>query len=155
MTANLFFLKITNIYLAIRKWISSDVPKVEEMYTRMKEKFNKYWSDVHDLMDVAAVLDPRYKLQLLSALFNKIHDSESTTKDCVQKVKDMLFNLVLEYQDPMEDVGTTDGTQTRLSNTQTMDEEDWIDAFDDYISKQPTVTSTDKVGFVLGGAIAA
>ena len=70
-------------------------------------------------------------------------------------MKDMLFNLVLEYQDPMEDVGTTDGTQTRLSNTQTMDEEDWIDAFDDYISKQPTVTSTDKVGFVLGGAIAA
>jgi len=42
----------------------------------------------------------------------------------------------------MEDVATTDGTQTRLRSTQTMDGEDWIDAFDDYISKQPTVTST-------------
>jgi len=78
----------------------------------------------------------------LSALFNKINGNESTTKDAVQKVKDMLCNLVLEYQDPMEDVATTDGTQTRLRSTQTMDGEDWIDAFDDYISKQPTVTST-------------
>jgi translation initiation factor 2 alpha subunit (eIF-2alpha) len=56
-------------------------------------------------------------------------------------VKDMLCNLVLEYQDPMENVATTVGTQSRLSSTQTMDE-DWIDTFDDYISKQPTVTST-------------
>jgi translation initiation factor 2 alpha subunit (eIF-2alpha) len=56
-------------------------------------------------------------------------------------VKDMLCNLVLEYQDPMENVATTVGTQSTLSSTQTMDE-DWIDTFDDYISKQPTVTST-------------
>jgi len=142
VTANLFFPKITNIYLTIRKWTNSGIPKVEEMSTRMKAKFNKYWSDVHGLMAAAAVLDPRYKLQPLSALFNKIHGNESTTKDAVQKVKDMLCNLVLEYQDPMEDVATTDGTQTRLRSTQTMDGEDWIDAFDDYISKQPTVTST-------------
>jgi hypothetical protein len=142
VTANLFFPKITNIYLAIRKWISSDIPKVEEMSIRMKEKFNKYWSDIHGLMAAAAVLDPRYKLQLLSALFNKIHGCESTAKDAVQKVKDMLCNLVLEYQDPMENVATTVGTQSRLSSTQSMDGEDWIDTFDDYISKQPTVTST-------------
>ena len=73
VTANLFFPKITNIYLTIRKWTNSGIPKVEEMSTRMKAKFNKYWSDVHGLMAAAAVLDPRYKLQLLSALFNKIN----------------------------------------------------------------------------------
>ena len=142
VTANLFFPKITNIYLAIRKWITSDIPKIEEMSTKMKEKFNKYWSDVHGLMAAAAVLDPRYKLQLLNALFTKIHGSESAAKDVVQKVKDLLYNLVLEYQDSMEDVATTDGTQSRLRSTQTMEDEDWIDTFDDYISKQPSVTST-------------
>jgi len=83
VTANLFFPKITNIYLTIRKWTNSGIPKVEEMSTRMKAKFNKYWSDVHGLMAAAAVLDPRYKLQLLSALFNKIHGNESTAKDVV------------------------------------------------------------------------
>jgi len=64
VTTNLFFPKICNIFLAIRKWQSSDIPKVEEMSIKMKEKFNKYWSNVHGLMVVAAILDPRYKLQL-------------------------------------------------------------------------------------------
>jgi hypothetical protein len=56
-------------------------------------------------------------------------------KEAVQKVKYLLYNLVLEYQDSLEDVATTNGTQTRLSTTQTMEDEDWIDTFDDYISK--------------------
>jgi hypothetical protein len=94
VTANLLFPKICNIFLAIRKWQSSDNPKVEEMSIKMKEKFNKYWSDVHGLMAVAAVLDPRYKLQLLNALFLKIHESESAAEESVNKVKDVLYNLV-------------------------------------------------------------
>ena len=142
VTANLFFPKICNIFLTIRKWQSSEIPKVEEMSIKMKEKFNKYWSDVHGLMAVAAVLDPRFKLQLLNALFLKIHGSESVAMEAVNKVKDLLYNLVLEYQDSMEDVATTDGAQTRPSAPSQMDDEDWIDTFDDYMSKQPAVTST-------------
>lgn len=42
VTANLFFPKIINIFLAIRKWQTSAIPKVEEMSCKMKEKFNKY-----------------------------------------------------------------------------------------------------------------
>jgi hypothetical protein len=143
VTANLFFPKITNIYLATRKWQTSENPKVEEMSARMKEKFNKYWSDVHGLMVVAAVLDPRYKMQLLNALFLRIHEFESIAMDAVQKVKELLYNLVLEYQDSMEASATSDGAQTRTTSASTMTiDEDWIDTFDDYMSKQPTVTST-------------
>ncbi|CAD6265090.1 unnamed protein product [Miscanthus lutarioriparius] len=61
--------------------------------------------------------------------------------EAVNKVKDLLYNLVLEYQDSMEAVATTDGAQTRPS-APTMDNEDWMDTFDDYMSKQPAVTST-------------
>jgi len=42
----------------------------------------------------------------------------------------------------MEDVATTDDAQTRPSAPTQMDDEDWIDTFDDYMSKQPAVTST-------------
>jgi hypothetical protein len=143
VTANLFFPKITNIYLAIKKWQSSSVPKVEEMSTKMKEKFNKYWSDVHGLMAVAAILDPRYKLHLLNALFLKIHESESIATAAVNKVKDLLYNLVLEYQDSMESVATTDGAQSRQSSAPASTVvEDWMEAFDDYMSKKPQVRST-------------
>jgi hypothetical protein len=42
ITVNLFFPKICGIYLAIEKWRTNSVPKVEEMSILMKEKFNKY-----------------------------------------------------------------------------------------------------------------
>ncbi|CAA0812143.1 Zinc finger BED domain-containing protein DAYSLEEPER [Striga hermonthica] len=142
VTTNLFFPKICNIFLAIRRWQRSDNPKVEEMSRKMKEKFNKYWSDVHGLMVVAVVLDPRYKLQLLNALFLKIHGSVSVADESVNKVKELLCNLVLEYQDTVEVVATTDGAQTRPRAPPQVDDEDWMDTFDDYMSKQPAVTST-------------
>jgi hypothetical protein len=84
------------------------------MSSKMKEKFNKYWSDVHGLMVVAVVLDPRYKIQLLNALFLKIHGSKSIDVEAIEKVKDLMYNLVLEYQDSMEDSATTDGAKTRI-----------------------------------------
>jgi hypothetical protein len=42
VTANLFYPKICGIYLAIEKWRTSSIPKVEEMSSLMKEKFIKY-----------------------------------------------------------------------------------------------------------------
>jgi hypothetical protein len=39
VTANLFFPKICLIYLAIDKWRTSDIPKVEDMSSLMKDKF--------------------------------------------------------------------------------------------------------------------
>jgi hypothetical protein len=41
VTTNLFSPKICGIYLAIEKWRTSDIPKVEEMLALMKEKFKK------------------------------------------------------------------------------------------------------------------
>lgn len=45
---------------------------VERMAESMKAKFNKYWANVHGLMVVATVLDPRFKLHPLKALFTSI-----------------------------------------------------------------------------------
>jgi hypothetical protein len=73
VTTNLFFTKVCGIYLAISKWRTSDIPEVEEMSALMKEKFNKYWKDVHGLMTVATVLDPRFKLQFRSAFYTHIY----------------------------------------------------------------------------------
>jgi len=93
-------------------------------------------------MAVAVVLDPSYKLHLLNALFIKIHGLESVAMESVNKVKDLLCSLVLEYQDTIEDVATTDGSETRPRGPTQMDDDDWMDTFDDYMSKQPVVTST-------------
>jgi hypothetical protein len=110
VTANLFFPKICGIYLAIEKWRTSSIPKVEEMSALMKVKFNKYWSDVHGLMEIATVLDPRYKLKFMKAFYSTVYGEESSITEIeVGRVRSLLYELVLEYQGSIEGMTTTDG----------------------------------------------
>jgi hypothetical protein len=114
VTANLFFPKICGIYLAIEKWRTSAIPKVEQMSSLMKDKFKKYWSDVHGLMELATILDPRFKLKFMKAFFTTIYGEESPiTSSELSRVQSLLNELVLEYQDPKEGVATTDGVGTK------------------------------------------
>jgi hypothetical protein len=43
------------------------------MAARMSDKFDKYWGDTNMLMALAAVLDPRYKMKLISFCFPIIY----------------------------------------------------------------------------------
>jgi hypothetical protein len=73
VTTNLFFPKVITISLAIRKWGSSDNELIQKMFEEMKDKFEKYWKDIHGLMSVAVVIDPRYKLHILNALYGALY----------------------------------------------------------------------------------
>ena len=95
VTVNLFFPKVCGIYLALQKWSKSNNPVVERMAESMKAKFNKYWADVHGLMAVATMLDPRFKLHMLKALFTSIYGLEGT-ENTVVEVKTLLYKLVKE-----------------------------------------------------------
>ncbi|KAL6653643.1 hypothetical protein ACP70R_008567 [Stipagrostis hirtigluma subsp. patula] len=108
----------------------------------MKEKFDKYWKDVHGLMAVATVLDPRIKLKLLHALFDKIYGVEVAAHE-IAEIRKLLYNLVLQYQSSLECVETTEGTSSH-SGTAAMNEGDDLvnDIFDTYLSSQPVVTTS-------------
>jgi hypothetical protein len=43
------------------------------MSALMKEKFKKYWTNVHGLMEVAMIIDPRYKLKFMKAFYSNIY----------------------------------------------------------------------------------
>ena len=62
-TANLFFPKVCDIRLAIEEWIQSGTEHIKMMAVKMKENFEKYWEAINGIMDVASVLDPRYKMK--------------------------------------------------------------------------------------------
>ena len=64
-----FFPKICRVRLAIRKWGSSDNDLIKAMSEQMKDKFEKYWKDIHGLMAIATVLDPRFKLHMLQVSY--------------------------------------------------------------------------------------
>ncbi|XP_047063406.1 uncharacterized protein LOC124670999 [Lolium rigidum] len=121
VTANLFFPKVCGINLAIRKWTTptymqlDEMPEqirqqyqiMQQMSEEMKKKFDKYWSDVHGLMAIATVLDPRYKLHMLQALYGSLYGPEAACTE-VARVKLLLRELLVEYQDDSS-AGTTHG----------------------------------------------
>jgi len=134
-TVNIFFPKLCCIYLDIRKWQASDDPLIEKMSKLLKQKFDKYWSDVYCLMAVAIVLDPRYKLHLLNAIFSRIYGEVGATEK-VAEVRKLLYNLVSQYKDSMEVVAPSTSAVQKQGNVEV------LDLFDEYMSWQPVASSS-------------
>jgi hypothetical protein len=95
-TSNHYFPKICEIRLALREWQISCSDTIRNMAGDMIVKFDKYWGLINGVMAIGAVLDPRYKMQLLNYFFPLIYGSDSSKE--LQKVKKMCEDLIFEYQ---------------------------------------------------------
>ncbi|KAM0826474.1 hypothetical protein ACQ4PT_068854 [Festuca glaucescens] len=138
VTANLFFPKISAIRLSIRKWSTSDDPLIKKMSEEMKTKFEKYWKDVHGLMAVATVLDPRYKLHMLQALFGSLYGYEYANRE-VERIRNLMVDLLEEYR-PVEDGGCASKHGSTAASTVGTDEA--LQIFSAYMSSQPVVSAS-------------
>lgn len=95
-TASLYFLGIYKIYRLL------EVTKEKEnfmvsMVKDMKTKFDKYWSEYSLVLACAAVLDPRYKLNLVSYCFQKIY-GDVDAGQYTDRVVALLHRLFTEYE---------------------------------------------------------
>ncbi|GAU39142.1 hypothetical protein TSUD_23210 [Trifolium subterraneum] len=66
------------------------------MATKMMEKFQNYWSDVHDMMGVTAVFDPTKKMTVLDFWFPKLYGQDSSAQ--VSRIKELCYGLLCDYQ---------------------------------------------------------
>ncbi|CAN0920341.1 Zinc finger BED domain-containing protein RICESLEEPER 2 [Linum grandiflorum] len=66
------------------------------MAKSMDLKFQKYWNDIHDLLTVAVVIDPRFKLELFEYYAEKFGSAEPNLHSA--SVRSLMFDLVREYQ---------------------------------------------------------
>ena len=66
------------------------------MIKKMKDKFDKYWSECNLLISMAAVLDPRNKMQLIEWCFPLIY-SRGDSIEHVVTVRETLHMLYREY----------------------------------------------------------
>ena len=95
-TINVFFPIVCNIRIELNKWLVSGNAVVRTMAEKMIQKFDKYWDDVHGLMSVAIVLDPRYKMGLVNYVFPKIFGDDAFEK--IEKIKKACVDLFDEYK---------------------------------------------------------
>lgn len=66
--------------LSLKKWETCSIEAIKNMSSKMIGKFNKYWWVIHGIMDIAIILDPRYKFKLLEYLCPLLYGSTSSTK---------------------------------------------------------------------------
>uniref|UniRef100_A0ACD5YLK8 Uncharacterized protein n=1 Tax=Avena sativa TaxID=4498 RepID=A0ACD5YLK8_AVESA len=106
------------------------------MSEEMKDKFENYWKDIHCLMSVATVFDPRYKLHIINALYGPLYGREHITTE-IEKVKKLLVQLVKQYKDEVEGEDTWDASVADAVG----EEDEAMKLYDMYLSSHPNVPS--------------
>ncbi|CAN0880195.1 Putative AC transposase, partial [Linum grandiflorum] len=95
-TANQFFPKVCELRLRLLEWLGDPLSMIVSMAEKMWNKFAKYWDDIHLLLAVAVVLDPRYKLDLVE--YYAARFGIDSTDLVAERVKSVVADLVMEYQ---------------------------------------------------------
>ncbi|KAK2386813.1 zinc finger BED domain-containing protein RICESLEEPER [Trifolium repens] len=113
-TSNLYFMQVAFIEMALNKNLNSEDEVIKDMTKRMKEKFDKYWSEYSVTLSLGNVLDPTSKLEFLKFCFQKLYPNNY--EDKIKKVKDGLHDLFDEYKKDM--VPTSSSLDSSSRNTQ-------------------------------------
>ncbi|CAN1278795.1 Putative AC transposase [Linum perenne] len=95
-TTNMFFPRICDLRVKLSEWLYDPNPMISNMAHSMWTKFSKYWDVIHNVLAIAVVLDPRYKLEIVEFYAEKFGSA-----DCgfsAESVKQILCELVVEYQ---------------------------------------------------------
>uniref|UniRef100_A0A0A9FHY9 HAT C-terminal dimerisation domain-containing protein n=1 Tax=Arundo donax TaxID=35708 RepID=A0A0A9FHY9_ARUDO len=99
VTANAQLLKICEAKMKIKEWSACGNPIIEEMSSKMIEKFDKYWKDIKGPMGIAIILDPRFKIDYLLGFFEILWgESDEGCLEKVHEIKNFLCDLMKEYQ---------------------------------------------------------
>ena len=94
-TANLYFLGVYKVYRLLEVTKEHD-NFMSAMVKGIKVKFDKYWLECSPILACAAVLDPRYKLNLIRYCFNKVY-GEADSIQHIDRVVALLHRLLAEY----------------------------------------------------------
>ncbi|KAH0708975.1 hypothetical protein KY284_010402 [Solanum tuberosum] len=102
-TSNLYFMQVWKIECLLKENSSNLDEVIKEMAVRMFNKFQKYWNRYSLVLSFGAILDPRFKMQLLEYCFSKVNSSSAKAQAATIKLK--LYNLYEQYAN--NQIGTT------------------------------------------------
>lgn len=96
-TTNLYFANVLTVRVLLDKEKDSHDRFMQKMASRMYVKLEKYWADFNTVMAFAAILDPRYKFQIVEWGYEKVYGDEYKCELAI--IKERLFSLFNEYVD--------------------------------------------------------
>ena len=95
-TSNLYFGEIWRIELLFTSNLANEDCLIQSMCCRMKEKFDKYWSECSVVLAFGAILDPTKKLNFLKYTYSKL--DPYGYEERLERVKKALHALFEEYR---------------------------------------------------------
>ncbi|KAK9071832.1 hypothetical protein SSX86_008261 [Deinandra increscens subsp. villosa] len=110
-TANLYLMEVYKVKKAIDEGVLSNIKFIKEMANKMKDKFDKYWGECHLLMAIAAVLDPRQKVEYLKFCYPQIYPPAESKKN-IEEIELALEILYDEYLE-MDESSTKEATSQK------------------------------------------
>ena len=121
-TSNLYFGEIWRIELLLTTNLANEDLLIQSMCCRMKEKFDKYWSEYSVVLAFGAILDPTKKLNFLRYTYSRLDSSSHEEK--LEGVKKALYALFEEYRNK--------GASTNLAS------------FSSNVNQQPSIVRGEK-----------
>ncbi|XP_075103799.1 zinc finger BED domain-containing protein RICESLEEPER 2-like [Nicotiana tabacum] len=99
-------------------------------YLTSSQYFTKYWDDVHILMGVAAIFDPRYKMRLVEFFLPLIYGEEVSTK--IQEVRPNCYDFFQDYKSKLS--APYDSLAYSSSEVTSFDQSDRLSSFDRFVT---------------------
>ncbi|CAN1338520.1 Putative AC9 transposase [Linum perenne] len=119
-SSNLFFPHICGLKIKIATWLSDSNQVIARMAASTWSKFSKYWEVIHQILVVAVVLGPHYKLAIVEYYAEMFDDDGSGLS--VESTRQILCDLVFEYQRRLNEktiFSSLDGESTTVAPTST------------------------------------
>ena len=129
----------------MKEWESSNHNEVNRMAKNMQTKFDKYLSEIHGVMALGTILDPRYKMKGIEFYFSRLFEDATVIE--IGKVRTLAFDIVKEYQESENSVEDRlrKGLSSNVSSSQSQKSGKgrMINEFDLFVSS--TISSNDLV----------
>lgn len=119
VTSNIYFHDLCTIYTHLTTCINDNDPKLSLLATKMKVKFDKYWSDLEEInpyLFIAVILDPRYKQGYVDWSFNDMYGIGDFSDEISQMVTNNLKGLFNHYCAPYPDYAKEGSSSQKTTN---------------------------------------
>ncbi|XP_017251940.2 zinc finger BED domain-containing protein RICESLEEPER 2-like [Daucus carota subsp. sativus] len=132
-TANLYFIDVIQIRRSIKMWVESSDEWICLMGSKMQLKFDKYWDECNKLLTVAVILDPRYKMAIVSYAYKGVYDLQADFY--ILEIREFLSKIFKEYSDKYEkSSGLVDSSRLGSGLGGSSISGEWLGGFQDFVA---------------------
>lgn len=120
-TASLYFNDFCGIYILLRDWQFSDDTFVATMAVPMVKKFEKYWDISSELLEIATILDPRFKVKSIEYFYGLLYDefvADLRVKAAKKAFSDLFGEYAIESPQGSSNASTSRTNEVEIASSQ-------------------------------------